>query len=84
MEHVKRKIASNVLKTIGKMVGPSNILAACDQARVSLKGYGAIYQALEEPLQDLTKDGKSNILPSPYHVRRLRQELNANLPQFMC
>jgi hypothetical protein len=26
---------------------------------------------------------KSNILPSPYHVRRLRQELNANLPQFI-
>ena len=83
MEHVKRKIASNVLKAIGKRVGPSNILAACDQAGVSYRGYGAIYQAVKAPVRDLTKDAKSNILPSPYHVRRLRQELNANLPQFI-
>ena len=43
MEHVKTKIASNVLKAIGKSVGPCKILAACDQAGVSYRGYGAIY-----------------------------------------
>lgn len=83
MEHVKTKIASNFLKAIEKRVGQGIILAACDQARVSYRGYGAIYQAVKDPLRALTKDVKSNILPSLYHVRRLQQELNANLPQFI-
>lgn len=83
MGHVETKIANNVLKSIGDSVGPDKILAACDQAGVSHRGYGAIYKAVKGPIERLNKDIKANILPIPYHVKLLRKELNANLPQFV-
>ena len=83
MGHVETKIANNVLKSIGKRVGADKILAACDQVGVSHRGYGAIYKAVRGPIAVLNKDIKASILPSPYHVKLLRQEMNANLPQFI-
>jgi hypothetical protein len=83
MGHVETKIANKVLKSIGDSVGPDKILAACDQAGVSHRGYGAIYKAVKGPIELLNKDIKAKILPNPYQVKLLRKELNANLPQFV-
>ena len=83
MAHVQSDIAKNVLKSIGKSIGPDKILAACDQAGVSHRGYGALYKSVKAPIAGLNKGVSGSILPSPYHVKLLRQELNANLPQYI-
>ena len=50
---------------------------------MSHREYDAIYKAVKAPIADFNKRVNGSILPSPYHVKLLRQELNANLPQYI-
>ena len=63
------RIANNVLQKISEELGPDAILAACDQAGVSHRGYGHIYKTMKGRISLVNKDLKANFMPKPHKAR---------------
>ena len=68
MRFVSKKIANQVLKSIGENVGFEFIFATCDLVGVSHKGYEQIFKIVKGCVGLINKDLKASFLPNPYKI----------------